>query len=30
MIAVVRGNREGFVQGLQHRYRRLRGHTVWL
>jgi len=30
MIAVVRGNREGFVQGLQHLYRRLRGHTVWL
>jgi acyl dehydratase len=30
MISTVRGNREGFLQGLQHLYRRLRGDTIWL
>ena len=30
MISTVRGNREGFLQGLQHLYRRLRGDAIWL
>ena len=30
MISTVRGNREGFLQGLHHLYRRLRGYTIWL
>lgn len=30
MIAVVRGNRESFLQALQQLYGRLRGYTTWL
>ena len=30
MISTRRGNREGFLQGLRHLYRRLRGYTIWL
>ena len=30
MIFVRRGNRETFLQSLQHLYERLRGFTIWL
>jgi len=30
LISTARGNREGFLQGLRHLYRRLRGYTIWL
>jgi transposase len=30
MIATLRGNREGFLEGLRHLDRRLRGYTIWL
>ena len=30
MIPTARGNRAGFLQGLQHLYRRLRGYSIWL
>ncbi len=30
MISVVRGNRETFLQSLEHLYGRLRGYTIWL
>ncbi len=30
MIPLVRGNRETFLQSLQHLYGGLRGYTIWL
>jgi len=30
MISTLRGNRQGFLEGLRHLYRRLRGYTIWL
>lgn len=30
MITTERGNRQGFLEVLQHLYGRLRGYTIWL
>lgn len=30
MVRTPRGNRDGFLLGLRHLYRRLRGYTLWL
>ena len=30
MVRTPRGNRTGFLMGLRHLYRRLRGYTIWL
>lgn len=30
MVKMPRGNRAGFLLGLRHVYRRLRGYTLWL
>ncbi len=30
MVRTPRGNRDGFLIGLRHLYRRLRGYTLWL
>lgn len=30
MVKTPRGNRAGFLRGLRHLYRRLRGYTIWL